>query len=252
MPQAHYVDTHCHIDLFPDPANLVDTVEQKRIYTIAMTNAPSVFPAMKELAAGKTYVRAALGLHPELATEREGELALFETYLPQTKYVGEIGLDNTRDDSDRNRTQMRVFEKIIELCHLAGGKVLSIHSRRATDDVVASIPGDFTGRVILHWYSGSLKTLKRALARGFFVSANSAMVSSRSGERVLQEVPLGQLLTESDGPFVKQGPRPAEPSDMQSVIRSLSKLRGLDPQETASHVFANFRRLLTEPVGLDE
>jgi Tat protein secretion system quality control protein TatD with DNase activity len=38
-------------------------------------------------------VRAALGLHPQLVAERAGELPLWERHLPETRYVGEVGLD---------------------------------------------------------------------------------------------------------------------------------------------------------------
>jgi len=37
------VDTHCHIDLYPDYQQVVKRVEAKQIYTVAVTTAPSVY-----------------------------------------------------------------------------------------------------------------------------------------------------------------------------------------------------------------
>jgi Tat protein secretion system quality control protein TatD with DNase activity len=37
------------------------------------------------------------GLHPQLVAEREDELPILERYLPDVRYVGEVGLE--RDDS---------------------------------------------------------------------------------------------------------------------------------------------------------
>ena len=67
-------DTHCHVDLYPDPVGLVREAERRGIYTIAVTNTPSVFPATAAIVKGCRYVRPALGLHPQLAAERRGEL----------------------------------------------------------------------------------------------------------------------------------------------------------------------------------
>jgi len=67
------VDAHCHLDLFPDPAALARHVNERRIHTIAVTNAPSVFAHTEHLAAGSAYLHPAIGLHPELvATHGEG------------------------------------------------------------------------------------------------------------------------------------------------------------------------------------
>ncbi len=48
---APLVDTHCHVDLFPDPAALVQDIERRRVYTMA----------------------AAAGIHRSLPGETRGE-----------------------------------------------------------------------------------------------------------------------------------------------------------------------------------
>ena len=40
---AAFVDAHCHIDLYASPQAIIEQAEARRIYTIAVTNAPSVF-----------------------------------------------------------------------------------------------------------------------------------------------------------------------------------------------------------------
>src|ERR1035437_8151628 len=54
---------------------------------------PSAWQGTSALAAPTKRIRTALGLHPQLAHERMNELPLFDSYLPETRYVGEIGLD---------------------------------------------------------------------------------------------------------------------------------------------------------------
>lgn len=87
------VDFHCHLDLYPDLAAAVSESERRGIYTLAVTTTPKAWSRNYALASRTKYVRAALGLHPQLVSERAGELRLWESLLPQAPYVGEVGLD---------------------------------------------------------------------------------------------------------------------------------------------------------------
>ena len=60
MPHLH--DMHCHVDLYADYQGLIEECEQEGIYTLAVTNTPSVFHACVELTRGRRYVRPALVL----------------------------------------------------------------------------------------------------------------------------------------------------------------------------------------------
>jgi TatD DNase family protein len=83
--EAPLVDTHCHVDLFPDPRALIARAERSRTYCIAVTNTPSVFEPMERLAAGSRYVRAALGFHPEVVAARKREAALLGELVPRAR-----------------------------------------------------------------------------------------------------------------------------------------------------------------------
>lgn len=242
------VDTHCHIDLYPDPSWLIRDSENRQIYTIAVTNTPSVFLPLAEIIGASKYVRPALGLHPELAAARHRELPIFAALLDRTRYVGEVGLDyQTKDEADR-AVQRRVLSTIIDQCDAAGGKVLTVHSRRAANDVVDAFGTSFNGAYILHWFSGGVKVLRRALTNGAFISVNPAMVRSRTGRALIGEAPRDRVLTETDGPFVTTGDhpkvKPAVPDDVRTVIAGLRELWDVAHDEAAQQVYANFCSLL--------
>jgi TatD DNase family protein len=95
------IDFHCHLDLYPDPMNVVRECANRRLYVLSVTTTPSAWAQTNALAAGHDRIRTALGLHPELARERRRELALFDRLLPQARYVGEIGLDGSPRFRDR-------------------------------------------------------------------------------------------------------------------------------------------------------
>lgn len=237
-------DTHCHVDLYADPAAIVREAERQGIYTLAVTNTPSVFPATAALAEGTRYVRPALGLHPQLAAERRGELALFAEHLPKTRYVGEIGLDHVTSDRADRTHQRRVFEAILDQCDAAGDKVLTVHSRRAEADVVDAIGEDFSGTVILHWYSGSLRTLKLGVERGLYFSVNPAMAGGKRFLSILDRIPRDRLLLETDGPFVSLGGRPAVPPDVQTVVDRIAEAWAEPTASVRSCLFDNLARVI--------
>lgn len=238
------IDAHCHVDLYPDYAALIEETETARIYTIAVTNTPSVFRHCLALTEGKRFIRTALGLHPQLVRERHHELALISDLLGQTKYIGEVGLDFVTEDDEERALQRRVFANILERCADVGNKVLTIHSRRAANEVVDMIGSSYPGKIILHWYSGSPKVLERAVAYGFYFSINTSMISSAKGRQIVKQIPRERLLTESDGPFVKASGRPARPSDMVRVIERLSDMFVIDRIQAANSIYNNFRRML--------
>jgi TatD DNase family protein len=249
--ESSLVDTHCHVDLFPDPYELVRRIEAAQVYTIAVTNAPSVFRQTAALVDGKRFVRPAIGLHPELASQRTNELNLMWQYLPKTRYVGEVGLDYTTTTSRSERAKQRkVFEAIISRCHEAANKVLTVHSRSAAEDVVDAFGEGFQGVVILHWYSGSRRVLSKAISRGFYFSVNTAMIGSKKWLNMLKLVPREQILTESDGPFVRNAGAPARPEDVASVVRALAKKWQTTESESRMLLYQNFARLLrNKPVS---
>ena len=239
------VDTHCHFDLFPDPRAVLAATERQGIYSIAVTNTPSVFPAMKMLTEGMKYVRPALGLHPELAIQRAAELPLFARYLAETRYVGEIGLDYKAAVKQEDRKEQRsIFAMILRSCADAGGRVLTVHSRRAEADVVAAIADHAPGPFILHWYSGPLHIARAALEAGAYFSFNPAMATSPRGHRLLSEIPRDRVLTESDGPFVRYEDTVASPAAVSFVCRQIANSWRVAASDATALIRSNFRRLL--------
>ncbi|MYI68670.1 MAG: TatD family deoxyribonuclease, partial [Boseongicola sp. SB0673_bin_14] len=125
------IDFHAHIDLYPDPRAVLAQCVADRHYVLSVTTTPSAWSGTSALAEDAPRVRTALGLHPQLAHERAGELPLFAELLPRVHYVGEIGLDGSPELRSHWQRQQQVFAQILELCTRAGGRVMTIHSRRA-------------------------------------------------------------------------------------------------------------------------
>jgi TatD DNase family protein len=236
---ATLVDAHCHVDLFPDPPALARLIAERRIHTIAVTNAPSVFSHTERLARDSQYLHAAVGLHPELVPTHGKELDAIWPALERTEFVGEIGLDYTITDRDVHTRQREVFTRILERCAQLGNKTITVHSRRAVADTIAVIGSGFPGRVILHWFTGTSRQLQQAISNGLYFSINVAMVHSQKGRDLIAAIPRNRMLTESDGPFVRMGPEPASPSSSQIVVAHLARHWGLSEAEVVQTLVRN-------------
>ena len=237
-------DTHLHLDLFEDPKEIIKSIESRKCYSIAVTNLPKVFMSTKELCEDSKYVRPALGYHPELAHKFNNQFEEFYELLSETRYVGEIGIDNMRKTVDDFNTQKRIFEKIIGACADQKDKILTIHSRRAEKDVISIVGNSFPGKAILHWYSGSISDLEKAVSYGFYFSINSAMTQSKNGINIIKNIPLNRLLLESDSPFIGVDKNSVKPYDMKLIIANISNIKQLSSSEMKNTLNQNFRNLI--------
>ena len=124
------IDTHCHFDMMPNPELYLREQETMRNISIGMTNLPSHFAIGYKHVQSYRYSRLALGLHPLYASEKKSELDLFAQYIDKTSYIGEIGLDFSREGLPTKEDQIFVLNNI--LFQLAGkNKIVSVHSRQA-------------------------------------------------------------------------------------------------------------------------
>jgi TatD DNase family protein len=240
------VDFHCHLDLYPDFPALVAETDRAGILTLAVTTTPQAWPRNNELAAQTQHVRAALGLHPQLVAERARELPIFEQYLPNARFIGEVGLDAGPQFYRSFELQKQVFVRILELCALEGEKVVSVHSVRSAGVVLEMVETHLPparGTVILHWFSGSQSEARRALGLGCFFSINMEMLQSDRQRGMIAAIPDDRLLTETDGPFTQVNGRPSRPSDICALLQTLANVRGTEVELLASTVRANAERL---------
>lgn len=242
------IDFHCHLDLYQDFEGIVQECESAGIYTLAVTTTPRAWPRNKILAQELKFVRPALGFHPQLVgSNTENELLLWEKYLPQAKYIGEVGLDAGPDFVGTLDDQKKVLARILKLCAKEGDKVISMHAVRSVDmvlDMVETILSTSNCRVVLHWFTGTKRQALRAVGLGCYFSVNLPMALNARSGMVVKSLPIERLLTESDGPFITRGSMPARPGDVYETVQSLARLLGRSPEDLQSILNHNLKALL--------
>lgn len=239
------IDFHCHLDLYPNPQAVRDECVNRGLYVLSVTTTPSAWKGTSGLAADTPRIRTALGLHPQLAHERQKELSLFDSFLSETRYIGEVGLDGAPEFSHHSRSQVAVFDHILAKCCSAGGRIISVHSRRASEAVLEYLEKyRGAGTPVLHWFSGSFRELDRAIKIGCWFSVGPAMLASEKGRALAARMPRERVLTESDGPFARLNRSVVMPWHVQTAVEMLGHIWSLPLQDVEQSIRRNLQDLL--------
>lgn len=228
---------------------MLAAADRAGVVTVAVTELPAGFQMLQTQLRGRERVRVALGMHPLVSARNVAhELALFRRLLARTDYIGEVGLDHSQQGRESSRRQRDVFESILALPNVRR-KVLTVHSRRAEKETIDLLAAA-GATAILHWYSGPLGPIERALEAGLYFSVNPAMLRSRNGRRIIQALPRERVVTETDAPYTKVGGRPAEPRDVPAVVAELARIWGLTADEARHSIYATMSEIHRRATGV--
>ena len=239
------IDFHCHLDLYPKPQTIIERADQSGVYVLSVTTIPKAWLGTKRLAKGRRRIRTALGFHPELAHERYSELGLFDTLIDEAPYVGEVGLDGSKHLREHASLQRKVFTHVLKATKRAGGRVMSIHSRNAAEEVLELLRAHDAGVPVLHWFTGGPGELQDAINAGCWFSVGPAMLKSKAGRERAAMMPRNRLLPETDGPFGQVRRKPLEPTDADSVVSVLSELWAAPADDVRWQLMQNLRTIAT-------
>ncbi|MBE9045547.1 TatD family hydrolase [Pleurocapsales cyanobacterium LEGE 10410] len=241
------IDMHCHLDLYPNFQQVIKRCEKQKIYVLSVTTTPKAWHGTKAISKNCERIKTSLGLHPQLAHERHKEIYLFDDFISDAKYVGEIGLDGSKEYKQHQKIQAGIFKHILNTTQKAGGRIMSIHSRAATDSVLDCLDQyKDAGIPILHWFTGTQSQLRTAIGIGCWFSIGPAMLATKKGKLIAQNIPKERILTETDGPFATLNKKKLMPWDISKAISQLSNLWQISTEETELILFSNFKSILRD------
>lgn len=230
------IDTHCHFDMMPKPETYIRQRELAGDIVIGMTNLPSHFQMGQPHLRGYKHIRLALGLHPLLAAESRSEVTLFKRLVNQTSYIGEIGLDFSKEGYATKDKQVAVLRELLSAIR-GKKKIVSVHSRKAEKELLALLCEYEIENVIFHWYSGPIDMIPAILEQGYYFSVNEAMCLSKNGSNIIEKIPRERVLTETDAPYNTR-------ADIQRTVDRLARCWNMNSREAELAIERNFKRLL--------
>ena len=264
-PLSPLVDAHAHLDACgartaEDVRAILDRADSVGVRAV-VTIADDLDSARWVAAASEWDERlyAAVALHPTRAdalTGREGDAARTEierlASAPRVVAIGETGMDlywpGKLDGCAAPEVQREAFAWHIALAKRTG-KPLMIHNRDADREVLDVLRAEGApDTVIFHCFSSGPEMARTCLDAGWILSL-SGTVSFRNAHDLRAAaalIPPGQLLVETDAPFLTPHPfrgAPNEPYCLPYTVRALAELLGRPAELLASESAETARRV---------
>lgn len=223
---------------------------------------PPAFPDVPPLV---DNVWTLAGVHPYGAGDLLADPSRWDALLafleqPRCLGIGEIGLDYHCDVP--REVQIEAFRRQLALA-VERDLPVELHLRDADDDPAALAHADAlavmdeTGLpaagVDLHCFTSGPAVLRPFAERGCFIAFGGAMTFKNSEDirDAMLSCPVGQLLSETDSPYLAPMPlrgQECEPAMVALTVAAMEELRadaGLDePRATAAALWANANRFL--------
>jgi TatD DNase family protein len=257
-------DTHCHLDFRAFDEDRDQVLARSREAGVERILNPGIDLASSrsvvDLAESRSQVYAAIGVHPNEANSWNVDSISHLRILaesPKVVAVGEIGLDYYRDRSPRD-VQKRIFQEQLALATELRLPVI-IHNRQATADILEILSAWKAGLSaadsplanrpgVLHSYSGQLEPALRAIDLNFCIGFTGPVTFRNAPDlqQVASQLPLQQLLTETDAPFLAPHPyrgKRNEPAYVRLVADKIAELHDEKFEAVAQTTYENARRL---------
>lgn len=228
-------DAHCHLDLMENMLEFINEIQNSNMSLFAVGTTPKAYDREVQFCKNSHNLYVGLGMHPQLVSSGYDDMLLFESLAAKSHYIGEIGLDFSKGYIHTKDLQIKVFREIIELCERYGEKIVSIHSLKSAGtvlEILQEYKKKGNNKYILHWFTGSISQVERAIELGCYFSINPNMLKTKSGLEIIKRVPVTRILLETDAPFAIKFKHLYEiEKKLRSTTLEISNLVGKDIDE---------------------
>lgn len=251
-------DSHSHYDdeAFNEDREQV-ILRQKENGIVGILNCGSSLHGAKmsvELSEKYDFIYAAVGIHPEFASEFNEEVLKEIKALaarPRVKAIGEIGLDYYWEENPPKEVQQKVFRAQMKLAEELQLPVI-IHDREAHEDTLSILKEYPKVKGVVHCFSGSAEFAVQCLALGYYIGITGVVTfkNARKIIEVAKVVPMDRLLIETDCPYMAPVPHRGQRNEsvyLNEVIIKLAEIKDISPHEISTASIDNIKRLIKLP-----
>jgi len=274
-----FIDSHCHVQFrayLDDMDEVVKRSLSEDVFMISIGTQSDTSKSAIELAERYDGVWATIGLHPnhlhkqeffdtneQIKTRSETfDSAVYEKMVQHEKVVaiGEFGLDYYRipDGYEPSVVIQDQINDCIKQLKFASkyNKPVVIHCRDAHEKQFELLKneidaGGLTKRGVIHSFTGNVEEATRYAELEFYIGVNGSLTFSKELQAVIKEVPLEQLVIETDAPYLTLPPfrgKRNEPRYVKYVAELLAEIKGVTVEEIAEVTAKNTIKLFNLPL----
>jgi len=194
-------------------------------------------------------IRPAAGLFPTILDldQAESLARWIRRHADDLIAIGEVGLDHWKvKDPEEREIQKAILEGFVALA-VELDLPLNVHSRSAGAPTIELLLQCGAKRVQLHAFDGRAAKAEPAIEAGFFLSVPPSVVRSRQKQKLVRQVPLENLLLETDSPVLGAEPGERnEPANLALSLQAVAEIKALRPEAVVEAVGDNSLRLYGE------
>jgi TatD DNase family protein len=253
MPEL--IDSHAHLDEVADISGIIRLALQAGVSGIITVgqDLPSNRRALQLASQFPGMVYPAIGLHPWSlggmnTAALDENVDFIRQNLASAKALGEVGLDYDKRvlKGAPRELQQEILRGLLALA-ARQDKPVSLHSRYAWKDALQLVKEAGLRKVVFHWYTGFSSTLTEIIEAGYFISATPAAEYHDEHRRAIREIPVAQLLLETDCPvyYGREERYRSQPSDVLRSLKAAAAIKNMDEGEAALITTTNARSLFS-------
>lgn len=233
------IDSHCHVDFKEYNKNREEVMGRAQEKLCAIINSGASLGGNRRTLKLKEeypkFAHATLGFHPHNAVKADQsiiEQSLNEIIenIDNTVALGESGLDfHDLQGEESKKRQKKLFLEFINLA-IQYEKPLVIHARDA-EGVALEMVNKNVDRVIFHCYGGDAETARAIVDEGYYISISTIISFSKHHQKLVAEIPLEYMLTETDSPYLSPFKGRNEPAYVEEVVKEVARIKELTCDE---------------------
>ena len=249
------VDTHTHLESFPDleiPSILDRSGESGVCALISAGTTEESSSRSIDLTSKYPDIFAGVGIHPmDLIKPVDDKTYLslrnLATSTNKVSVISEVGLDFMEGMPDR-ALQYQAFREQIRLARELNLPII-FHAREASIETLRVLREEKAYEVggTMHYFQDDLHTARAAIDLGFLISFGKPLLRSQSLKKVASCIPLEHIALETDSapqPFKAKRENWTEPRHLCDIATVLAELKNLEIEEIAETTTRNFLRIL--------
>uniref|UniRef100_A0A914GSV8 Deoxyribonuclease TATDN3 n=1 Tax=Globodera rostochiensis TaxID=31243 RepID=A0A914GSV8_GLORO len=258
------IDCHCHLAdkrFDEDISQVIERARQNGVNgALVVAEFADDFERILALAQQfPDFILPCLGMHPvqrgfvscsETLYKKDAVEEWIRAHSDKLYAVGEVGLDfkpqhvkNGDIDKEEQRKVLRAQIELANELHLP----LNVHSRSAGTPAIDWLVAHGARAVLLHAFSGNVKSARNGIKNGFYFSIPPSFTLSEQKVALIREIPLSQLCLESDSPVL--GPVPGERNEPKNIKLSaefIARIKDVSLDEVMRATTANAKRLFSK------